>query len=85
MYQDNKQFAKNEIKLQTQYVVRIFSEDAVMEFGQEKYAMLLKKSRKRHMTEGIKLPNQEKIRTLREKETNKYSGISELTPSNMWK
>ena len=29
------------------------------------------------MTEGIELPNQEKIRTLGEKETNKYLGILE--------
>ena len=29
---------------------------------------------KRHMTEGIKLPNQDKIRTLGEKETYKYLG-----------
>ena len=35
------------------------------------------KSGKRHMTEGIELPNQEKIRTLREKETYKYMGILE--------
>ena len=35
------------------------------------------KSGKRHMTEGIELPNQEKIRTLREKETYKYLGILE--------
>ena len=30
------------------------------------------------MTEGIKLPNQENIRTLREKKTYKYLGILEL-------
>ena len=32
------------------------------------------KSGKRHMTEGMELPNQEKVRTLDE-ETNKYFGI----------
>ena len=32
-----------------------------MEFGIEKYAMLVMKSGKRHLTDGIKLPNQEKI------------------------
>ena len=32
---------------------------------------------KRHMTEGTELSNQEKIRTLGEKETNKFWGILE--------
>ena len=35
------------------------------------------KSGKRHMTDGIELPNQDRIRTLEEKETYKYLGISE--------
>ena len=35
------------------------------------------KSGKRQMTEGIELPNQEKIRILREMETYKYLGILE--------
>ena len=39
-------------------------------------AMLIRKSRK-HMMEGIELPNQEKIRILGEKETYKYLGILE--------
>ena len=39
--------------------------------------MLIMKSRKRHMTDGVELPNQEKIRTLGEKETYKYSRILE--------
>ena len=33
--------------------------------------------RKKEMTEGIELPNEEKIRTLREKETYMYLGILE--------
>ena len=36
------------------------------------------KSGKRHSTVGIKLPNQEKIRTLGEKETYKYLRILEV-------
>ena len=36
------------------------------------------KSGKRQITEGIELPNQGKIRTLREKETYKYLGILEV-------
>ena len=48
-----------------------------MEFSMEKCTMLVMKSGKRYMTEGIEVPNQEKIRMLREKETNKYFGILE--------
>ena len=48
-----------------------------MEFGMEKCAMLVMKSAKRHLTDGMKLPNQDKIRTLGEKETYKYLGILE--------
>ena len=35
------------------------------------------KSGKRHLTDGMKLPNQDKIRTLGEKKTYKYLGILE--------
>ena len=35
-----------------------------MEFGIEKCAMLLKKSGKPYLTDGMKLQNQDKIRTL---------------------
>ena len=37
--------------------------------------MLIIKSGNRHMTERIELPNQEKIKTLRKKETYKYLRI----------
>ena len=46
-----------------------------MEFGIEKCAVLIMKSRKRQIMEGIELSSQEKIRTLRETETYKYLGI----------
>ena len=36
------------------------------------------KSRKWHMVDGMELPNQEKIRTLGEKETYRYLGILEV-------
>ena len=49
----------------------------IMEFGIEKCAMLVMKSGKRHMTDGIELPNHDRIRTLEEKETYKYLGIFE--------
>ena len=46
-----------------------------MEFGIEKYAVLMMKIGKRETMEGIELPKQESIGTLREKETYKYLGI----------
>ena len=79
MYMDDiKLFAKSEKELETLvHTVRIYSQDIRMEFGIEKCAMLMMKSGKRHLTGGMELPNQDKIRTLREKETNKYLGILE--------
>ena len=71
-----KQFAKNEKELETLiHVLRIYSQDIGMEFSIEKCAMLIMKSGNRHMTEGMELPNREKIRTLGEEETYKYLGI----------
>ena len=40
--------------------------------------MLIIKSVQQQMMEGMKLPNQEKIRTLKEKETYKYLEILEV-------
>ena len=48
-----------------------------MEFGIGKFAVLLIKIGKRHLTGGMELPNQDKIRTLGEKETYEYLGILE--------
>ena len=71
-----KLFAKNEKELETLiHAVRIYSQDIGMEFGIEKCAMLVMKSDKRHMTDGMELPNHDKIRTLRENKTYKYLGI----------
>ena len=76
---DIKLFAKNEKQLETLiHAVRIYSRDIGMEFGIEKYAMHVMKSSKRHMTDGMELPNHDKIRTLGEKETYKYLGILEV-------
>ena len=73
---DIKLFAKNEEELETQiHTVRIYSQDIGMEFGIEKCALLVMKSGKRHLTDGIEQPNQDKIRTLAENETNKYLEI----------
>ena len=56
---------------------RIYSQDIGMEFSIEKCAMLVMKSSKRHLTDGMELPNQDKIRTLVENETYKYLDIWE--------
>ena len=77
MYMDDmKLFAKNEKELETLiHIVRIYSQG--VEFGIEKCALLVVKSGKRHLTDGIELPNQDKIRTLAENETYEYLGILE--------
>ena len=79
MYMDDiKLFAKNEKELETLiHAVWIYSQDIGMEFGIEKCAMLVMKSGKLHMTEGMELPNHDKIRTLGKNETYKYCGILE--------
>ena len=48
-----------------------------MEFRLEKCVLLVMKSGKRHLTDGMELPNQNNIRTLEEKETYKYLCILE--------
>ena len=79
MYMDDiKLFAKNEKELETLiHTVRIYSRDIGMEFGIEKCAMLVMKSGKQQLTDGMELPNKDKIKTLGENETYKYLGILE--------
>ena len=79
MYMDNiKLFAKNEKELETLiHAVRIYSQDIGIESGIEKCAVFVMKSGKRHLTVGMELPNQDKIRTLGENEIYKYLGILE--------
>ena len=48
-----------------------------MEFSIEKCTLLVMKSGKRHMTDGMESPNQDKIRTFAENETNEYLRILE--------
>ena len=55
--------------------VRIYSQERGMEFVKEKCVILVMKSGKRHMMEGMELPNQDKMRTLGK--TYKYLGILE--------
>ena len=72
---DIKLFTKNEKELETlTHAVRIYSQDIGIEFGIEKCAMLIMENGKRHMTKGIELPNEEKIRNIGEKEIYKYLG-----------
>ena len=87
MYMDDiKLLAKNEKELETLiHAVRIYSQDIGMEFGIEKCAMLVMKSGKWHMTDGMELPNHDKIRTLGENETYKYLGILEADTKNKCK
>ena len=61
MYVDDiKLIAKNEKELETLiHIVRIYSQDIGMEFSIEKCAMLVRKSGKRHMTDGMEEPNQD--------------------------
>ena len=74
---DIKLFAKKEKELETLiHALGIYSQDIGMEFDIEKCVMLVMKSRKGHMTDGMELPNHDKIRTL-EEETYKYIGILE--------
>ena len=73
MYMDDiKLFAKNEKELETLiHIVRIYSRDIGMAFGIEKCAMLFMKRGKQQLTDGMELPNQDKIKTLAENETYK--------------
>ena len=79
MYMDDiKLFAKKEKELETLiHTVRIYNRDIGMEFGVEKCAMLVMKSGKRHLTDGMELPNKDKIKTFAENETYKYLRILE--------
>ena len=49
-----------------------------MEFGRGKCVMLIMKLGKRLLTEGLELPNQERIRTFRKMENYLYMGILEV-------
>ena len=80
MYMDYiKLFARNEKELETLiHAESIYSQDVGLVCGADKCAMLVMKSGKRHMADGMKLPNQGKIKTLGVKEINKYLWILEV-------
>ena len=75
MYTDDvKLFTKNEKELESLiHTVRIYSQEC----GIEKCALLVIKSDKRHLTDIMELPKQDKIKMLGEKETYEYLGILE--------
>ena len=76
---DIKLFAKNDKELETQiHAVRIYTQGIGKGFGIGKCAILVMTSGKWHLTDGKELLNQDKIRTLTEKETYKYLGILEV-------
>ena len=58
-------------------IVSAFSEDIEMEFGIEKYAMLLMEKGKIVKSVGIELPDGKVIKSLQEGESYKYLGILE--------
>ena len=69
---------KNEKELEALiHAVRIYSQGIGMEFGIEEYTIIVMKSAKRHLTDRMELPNQDKIRTLGENEIYEYLGILE--------
>ena len=75
---DIKLFAKNMEEMETLIqAVKIYRQGTEMEFAREKYAMIMMKTKKCHLTEGIELPNQDKTRMLEETETYKYLRILE--------
>ena len=83
---DIKMIAKNEKELETLIkAARICSQDIGMEFGIEKCSMQIMKSEKRHITNGMELLSQEKIRTIGEKKTYKYLGILEADTTKQMK
>ena len=61
MYMDDiKLFKENEKEMENLiHTVRIYSQDIGMEFGIAKCAKLVMKSDKRHLTDGMELPNQD--------------------------
>ena len=73
---DLKVYAKNEKSLDSLIqTVRIFSKDIGMEFGIEKCAMLVLKRGKVATSNGIKLPDESVIKSVKDGESYKYLGM----------
>ena len=57
--------------------VQIYSQDKVMEYGMETYAIVVMNCGKRQFPDKTELPNQDKIRTIGEKRSSTYLWILE--------
>ena len=73
--ENTKIIEKNEKQLRQ--MIRICSPNIAMEFGFETCTMLRLRSGERESAEGIEIPTQESIKTLREKENFRYLIIVE--------
>ena len=79
IFDNIKLFAENEKEMECLIqTIEIYSQDVGMEFDIDACTMFIVKREKRKIMEGIKLPNQERIRTLEEKENYKYLRILEV-------
>ena len=84
MYADDiKPFVKNENQLETLIqTVKIYNQDIGMEFEIEKCALLIMRSRKHHMMEGIEWLNQENQNSWRK---GNLQILEKRTQSNKWR
>ena len=76
---DLKLYAKNEKELDSLvHTVRVLSRHIGMDFGIEKCSMLVMKRGKKTTSDGIKLPDNIVIKSLKEGERYKYLGILQI-------
>ena len=81
MYMDDIKLFAKKIKKELQNLIqriKIFSPSSGMGFGIEECAVLIMRSGKRQITEGIELSNQERIKMFEVKETYKYFEILKM-------
>ena len=82
---DIKLFAKMKTNWKLIHAMSIYSQDIGMEFGIEKYAVLVMKSGKRHLMSGMELPNQEKLERSEKRKLINTWGYWKQKLSNKWK
>ena len=76
---DLKFYAKSKKDLESLIqTVRIFSDDIGTEFGLDKCAVIIIKRGKQIEADGVRLPDEKKIRSLKEDESYKYLGVLEV-------
>ena len=80
LYMDDlKLYAKNEKELDSLVQIdRVFSNDIGMDFGIQKCSMLVLKRGKKTKSDGIKLPDNIVIKSLKEEEGYKYLGMLQI-------